>query len=607
MDKNASIDQRVTVAEVKQYIHPDDIQRYDLFIKLISEKDVSGFTGEKRRKGNMRYKNHDGSYHHFQNNVVIIYEDGSVIKITGTQKDITEQVLYQQELVKMKEQAESSNKILNKILDNIPCIMYIKNINDDFRFVLANKGFFDYVGRSYDQVIGYKDTDMFPHKNSEKNKYYDSLVGRTGQVYSYDDKVVLNGTPRYWRIIKSPLKMPNGDMYIVGIATDITETKEYNQKLENAQQEVVLSNKILSIIIDRVPGGMYIKDTSDNFTYLKANRLFCELSGKTINEVEGHNDYDIFDTISADKYRSYDLKLRNGASTVSYNNSLTVNGEKQHWQVAKSIITTPDDKKLILGIASDVTYLNNINIELQKAKEKAEQSDKLKSAFLANMSHEIRTPLNAIVGFSELLQDCDDKEEKAQYINIINKNNELLLRLIGDILDLSKIESGLLENHIVEYDLSSYFDELATTMEQRMISSAVKFNVENPYAKCIVHGDKGRFAQLINNYVTNAIKYTPQGSITMGYKYTDGVLRVYVTDTGIGIADSKKSRIFQRFEKLDEFAQGTGLGLSICKAIVEACGGHVGFESTEGKGSTFWAEWTLDAQVEKKADAVAAV
>ncbi|MEG1729659.1 MAG: transporter substrate-binding domain-containing protein [Bacteroidaceae bacterium] len=230
-----------------------------------------------------------------------------------------------------------------------------------------------------------------------------------------------------------------------------------------------------------------------------------------------------------------------------------------------------------------------LNKTLKVAKDQAEQSDVLKSTFLANMSHEIRTPLNAIVGFSELLRCAETPEERTEYWSIINTNNELLLRLINDILDLSKIESGNLQYKAEMFDLAPYFNELATAMRYRINNADLTLEVENPYSSCIVSLDKQRTAQIITNYCTNAIKYTPHGTIKMGYRSEKESIYIYVSDTGIGIADEKKPRIFQRFAKLDDYAQGTGLGLSICKAIVELTGGSVGFESEKDKGSTFWA------------------
>ena len=236
----------------------------------------------------------------------------------------------------------------------------------------------------------------------------------------------------------------------------------------------------------------------------------------------------------------------------------------------------------------DVTERQHMIGELEKERNRAEQSDKLKSAFLANMSHEIRTPLNAIVGFSDLLMVTED-QEKEDFIQIINANNELLLKLINDILDLSKIEAGSVELKYEDFDLAVYFNELAASMHRRVVNPQVRLVPMNPYETCTVRLDKNWLAQILTNFVTNAIKYTSEGMIEMGYEKVGGSIRLYVRDTGIGIPEDKKDKVFHRFEKLDEFAQGTGLGLSICKAIVEACRGEIGFESEFDKGSLFWA------------------
>ncbi|WP_300704897.1 response regulator [Bacteroides sp.] len=236
----------------------------------------------------------------------------------------------------------------------------------------------------------------------------------------------------------------------------------------------------------------------------------------------------------------------------------------------------------------DVTERERMIEELRQAKLEAEQSDKLKSAFLANMSHEIRTPLNAIVGFSELMM-YGEEEDREEYIQIINTNNELLLKLINDILDLSKLEAGSVELKYEKYDLSEHFNNMTASMKQRITNPNVCLLAVNPYSTCQVLLDRNRVAQVLTNYVTNAIKYTPTGTIEMGYEKREQGIYFYVKDTGIGIADEKKEKVFHRFEKLDDFAQGTGLGLSICKAIAESMGGTVGFESNYGEGSLFWA------------------
>lgn len=241
------------------------------------------------------------------------------------------------------------------------------------------------------------------------------------------------------------------------------------------------------------------------------------------------------------------------------------------------------------GISYNNTKWEKMAQELKELKEKAELSDKLKSAFLANMSHEIRTPLNAIIGFSELLVECDDADEKAEYWQIIESNNELLLRLINDILDLSKIESGILERHRERFNLSQVCNELYVMISPKVTNPEVKFYQENPHPDCWVNLDSNRLKQVWVNFLTNAVKCTRSGYIKMGYTVEKDGIRIYVEDTGVGIPKMLQDRVFGRFQKLNEFAQGTGLGLAISKAIVEAAGGEVGLSSEAGVGSIFWA------------------
>ena len=249
-------------------------------------------------------------------------------------------------------------------------------------------------------------------------------------------------------------------------------------------------------------------------------------------------------------------------------------------------------------ITEDIIYQQN----LITAKNKAEEADKLKSTFLANMSHEIRTPLNAIVGFSEVLTETDDAEEKFDYKQLIETNSEILLKLIGDILDLSKIEVGSIDINRQKLNLCQLCDELYRSFQQRIKNPKVTLKLINPYTKCVANFDKYRFMQIFTNFATNAIKYTPQGEIVMGYECMPGQVRIYVKDSGIGIPEEKKNRIFSRFEKLDTFAQGTGLGLSICKAIADATGGEVGFKSKANIGSEFWYIGYTDVEYVEKSE-----
>ena len=236
----------------------------------------------------------------------------------------------------------------------------------------------------------------------------------------------------------------------------------------------------------------------------------------------------------------------------------------------------------------DITELKETERKLIAARDKAEELDRLKSAFLANMSHEIRTPLNAIVGFSSLLTETEDMKDRKQYMAIVQENTELLLQLISDILDLSKMESGAFEFVKSDTDVNLLCSEIIRSLRMK-VPAGVELVFEECLPGCHVWADKNRLNQVISNFINNALKFTFSGSITLGYyRQTDGYLRFYVRDTGMGIPKNKIKTVFDRFVKLNSFVHGTGLGLSICKSLVEQMGGTIGGEAEEGEGSCFW-------------------
>ena len=236
----------------------------------------------------------------------------------------------------------------------------------------------------------------------------------------------------------------------------------------------------------------------------------------------------------------------------------------------------------------DITELKETERKLIAARDKAEELDRLKSAFLANMSHEIRTPLNAIVGFSSLLTETEDMKDRKQYMAIVQENTELLLQLISDILDLSKMESGAFEFVKSDTDVNLLCSEIIRSLRMK-VPAGVELVFEECLPGCHVWADKNRLNQVISNFINNALKFTFSGSITLGYyRQTDGYLRFYVRDTGMGIPKNKIKTVFDRFVKLNSFGHGAGLCLSICKSLVEQMGGTIGVESEEGEGSCFW-------------------
>lgn len=256
----------------------------------------------------------------------------------------------------------------------------------------------------------------------------------------------------------------------------------------------------------------------------------------------------------------------------------------------------------LIGTSMTVTQRKEMEEALVQAKVKAEEANTLKSSFLANISHEIRTPLNAIVGFSSLLVSAERGilEEKQEYINIIENNNTLLLQLISDVLDLSKIEAGTMEFDYAPVDVHGLFIELEDTFRLRNKKSGICICYHRRTTECVVKADRNRLVQVMMNLMNNAVKFTGEGSIEFGFDVReDGFLHFYVTDTGCGIPEERLEEIFGNFVKLNSFVQGTGLGLTICRAIVERMGGKIGAVSRLGQGSTFWFTLPYTANEEK--------
>ena len=257
--------------------------------------------------------------------------------------------------------------------------------------------------------------------------------------------------------------------------------------------------------------------------------------------------------------------------------------------ISGSYFLLNEEENMVLTV-HDITQLKETEKQLTLAKEKAENADLSKSAFLANISHEIRTPLNAITGFAEVLASANTEEEKAQYQEIIKMNADLLLQLVNDILDMSKIEAGTLEFVYTKVDINLLLSDLRQLFQMRVNDAGKNIQIiaEPSLPSCSIETDRNRVAQVLSNFTTNAIKFTQEGTISIGYEARDTELYFYVTDTGAGIPADKLPEVFGRFVKLNKDKKGTGLGLSISKTIVNKLEGQIGADSVEGKGSTFW-------------------
>ena len=257
--------------------------------------------------------------------------------------------------------------------------------------------------------------------------------------------------------------------------------------------------------------------------------------------------------------------------------------------ISGSYFLLNEEENMVLTV-HDITQLKQAEKQLTLAKEKAENADLSKSTFLANMSHEIRTPLNAITGFAEILASANTEEEKAQYQEIIKMNADLLLQLVNDILDMSKIEAGTLEFVYTKVDINLLLSDLRQLFQMKVNDAGgnIQIIAEPSLPSCSIETDRNRVAQVLSNFTTNAIKFTQEGTISIGYEARDTELYFYVTDTGAGIPADKLPEVFGRFVKLNKDKKGTGLGLAISKTIVNKLEGQIGADSVEGKGSTFW-------------------
>lgn len=356
------------------------------------------------------------------------------------------------------------------------------------------------------------------------------------------------------------------------------------KKLRERDRERYL--QLLEGILDNLPIAAKVKDVNDGMRYTFWNKKAEELFECSAREAIGKTDFETMPEAAALIRKEDEELVKTGIPQEGIRRFFTKKNEERFTFQNNNFIKLSDGRKWIVYTAWDITDLKIMERKLRLAKEEAEESNWIKSAFLANMSHEIRTPLNAIVGFSEIIALTEDEKEKEEYLGIIQQNSNLLLQLINDILDLSRIESGKSEMHCQLTEMSGLVDEVDKVHRLKM-KKGVKLNVIRPSEEIWISTDRNRVTQVLFNFLSNAIKNTIEGSITFGLVKEEEWVKLYVTDTGCGISKEKLPLIFTRFEKLNDFVQGTGLGLPICKSIVERLGGRIEVESELGQGSTF--------------------
>ncbi len=564
----------MTLEELQQMLHPQDrTPMTELFTRLIN-KDIQ--QGQITVRA---FNEEEGQYRHYESRMRLSTEHMGKLQIVGTQLDVTEKIQMAkkaQDLIIKRELAMNVSGIVHWDFDIR--IRKFESYNDPVN---------DYAPDKLVTVTEYLDA-IHPEDQSVVNDAIQSMlsgqklnVNFTCRIQTkYDDSW------QYCNVTGVPFEYDeNGEVIrFTGFRQNISKLHQLNEELKerNYKMELMFKTVGMSHWDFDVESKQFraFNDPVNDFHPQKA--IMPEDYLKFSHPEDTERVSEKIDNMLQRTNKEFSFQYR---SRTKWD---------QEWQtlIVTGIPVEKNKKGHVIrytGITINNTKWEKMAQELKEMKNKAELSDRLKSAFLANMSHEIRTPLNAIVGFSELMVNCDDPAEKEEYWDIIDSNNELLLRLINDILDLSKIESGILDRKREKFKPAQVCSELYTMIQPKVTNPNVEFRLDNSYPDCWIFLDRNRLKQVWMNFLTNAVKCTKSGYIKMGYSIEKGGIRIYVEDTGAGIQKQLQDRVFGRFQKLNEFAQGTGLGLAISKAIVEAAGGEVGFTSEPGVGSTFWA------------------
>ena len=491
------------------------------------------------------------------------------------QKEIDTMTSYKNLINNMPILYMQEELIMNE--EGTPIELVYRNVNAHFE-----KSFF-----RKEDVVGKKASEIFPESMPEFLHFTKmSLAENKAITFPYYFKQI----DTFYDVV---LKGTHHNNIVDIFCLDSTE-------LHKAQQKLSATNNKLAMALDVANIVPWKWDLRSKTILCDFNRpIELSTNDKDVNEEQlAVPDSQYFSKIfKEDRKRvekAYDDliegrsdKVREEYRVINVQNNI----HRIEWVEAQAAVETRDEngKPLTLvGSSLVITTRKKMEMELTTARDRAEESNRLKSAFLANMSHEIRTPLNAIVGFSGILASTDEEEEKQEYVSIIENNNTLLLQLISDILDLSKIEAGTLEFQYSNIDLNKMLNELTSSLQLKIKSEKVQLTCHLAEKNCFIHTEKNRLSQLLINLISNAIKFTTEGYIRFGYELRGKEIYFYVSDTGCGIPKDKQKSIFGRFVKLNSFEQGTGLGLSICQTLVEHMGGTIGVDSEEGKGSTFW-------------------
>jgi len=531
-------------------------------------------------------------WHFIQGNAVPEKENGKTRYIVYTIKDITHEI--EEERIN----SEIGNKYIKMFETNLIAMSFydkdgmLIDLNDKMKRLCE----FDRERERFFRQLCLFDVPLFKEQFNPKNNE-EFHVCQKMHYAEFNIK-------KYIELRIRPAIDSIGQLrYYVVTARDITDERQMYLEMRKHEKEILHSNEAILRYESQLN---YLLENSQMFIwnfYLSTGQITISRSARRSEFKESIEDFfrgiDSAGTEEAREKIQACVMAKKPYNAI-YHYKYTPMESHPVWYSINGIPCQDKDGNLThyFGIARNITKLMETQKQLKEETARAENSGKMKSAFLANMTHEIRTPLNAIVGFSDLLPVVDTKEERLEFIRIIRNNCDMLMRLINDILEASSMGQTL-AIETKEVDFAKEFDDMCQTLAQRVQEPGVEFIKDNPYKDYVTVLDLGRVQQVLTNFVTNAVKYTHQGHIKVGYRHEsrmtkDGLgesdgLYFYCEDTGVGIPKEKQASVFERFVKLNDFVQGTGLGLSICQAIADRCNGHIGVTSEgEEKGSTFW-------------------
>lgn len=484
-----------------------------------------------------------------------------------------------------------------RILDALPDMLTV--FDHDANIVeLASSPATNHVeGTTSDSIVGANVKDIIPPDAYDSVRNNMDKVIKTGKGSIAKHTLTLEGVCHHYENRIFPLD----ENYLLCMCRDVSETVKVEALNASQRNEIVRLNSLMQAILNNVPVYLFVKDTGDDFRYLYWNNAFTEYSGIPVEQAVGKTDAEIFPNIEdAKKFREDDLKVME-TGRLEYQEEYTTNsGDIRAVTMIKTLVPSGNEHPYVIGVGWDVTDIKRTEKELIDARIKAEEADKLKSSFLANMSHEIRTPLNAIVGFSKLIIESDNKKEQLQYAEIVERNSSLLLNLFNDILDLSALEAGSLRLSIRPVRMRDVCAQLYHSY-RTAVQKGVSLVLDESDPELCVQGDWDRISQIWSNLISNAVKFTTSGEIHIGFERKEEMMQGYVSDTGIGIPAERAATIFSRFGKINDFVQGTGLGLTICRMLVEMMGGLIWVRSKVGEGTIFYFTLPMSAKTDSLA------